>query len=1225
MTRRWTKTLVWVVAALALFAALGFLALPPIARWQAEKLLSAELGRPVKVARVEFNPFTLRAAVEDFEIGAQIEGQPAQAGFRRLEVDAAWRSLIERAPVLQRVTLVEPRIRLVREAEGRYDIDDLIQKWRARPQEPDAPTPRFALANLVIRDGRIDFDDRVVSRLHEVSELGIRVPFVSSLPVHQEIEVEPHISAKVDGALLGVEGRSQPFVASHESTIELSVAPLDLAPYLGYLPAGLPVKPASGVFGAELRIDFEQPEAGGPMLRISGEAGLTGLSLQDPAGGPLFSAQSVRAEGFSLEPLAQTYAVQRLSIESPVATVHRRRDQPRFLEPVLAALDAQARGAGRPEPTAAPAAAPAAPSTAAPSSAADRPGAGGTAPAPDAAAVRWSVAELRVAGGRLDFLDEQFTPRPLALQASGVEASVDGLGSESGKAVAYTLALGLGTGERIEAEGSLVLQPLVVEGKASASGLALQNWWWLAEPHLQANLLGGRLALQGAYHFDAAKGPDGLKLSAVGATLESLKLAQRWDRREFLRIDSLELADTAIDPGARRVTLGSVHGAAGRVAITRDRQGGLNLARLVAAGPPTAEATHEAPNAGSQDKAWSVALGRLALKGWAASLVDAAAGRDGELHLSQLDFSAEGFDTAGKHRGKVSLRTRVGKAGTLALAGQLGLAPVGGNLRVDANRVGVLPAQPWFTDAVNLIVTSGELSAKGELGFDLPERGPVRASWRGEATLGDFAAVTKEANEDLLRWKRLHAGAVDFVLEPLKVDVGEIALSGFYSRLVISPEGRLNLQDVLASEGATATAPAASAPPAAPAAPAPATATAASAPLPVRIGRITLDDGSVYFSDHFIRPNYSASLTELGGTVGTLTPQTAGDVALRGKVAGTGSLEIAGSFNPLAPSLFLDLRASASDIDLPPTSPYSVKYLGYGIEKGKLSAKVSYTLRDRRLEAQNKVVLDQLTFGEKVDSPTATRLPVLFAISLLKDRNGVIDVEMPIGGSLDDPEFSVGGLVLRMIFNLIGKAVTAPFALLASLGGSSADLSQVPFAAGSAQLDAAANRQLEALAKALAQRPALRLDLAGRADPAADREALQRAAMLRLVKAEKAREAGRGGEGAAAIDALQLTPDEYPHYLRLAYRRASFDKPRNAIGMVRDQPPEQMERMLLAHLAIDEAALRALAEARAQAVRDWLAGHGVAGERVFLVAPKLDRKEADGARGSPTAVGLSLK
>ena len=392
----------------------------------------------------------------------------------------------------------------------------------------------------------------------------------------------------------------------------------------------------------------------------------------------------------------------------------------------------------------------------------------------------------------------------------------------------------------------------------------------------------------------------------------------------------------------------------------------------------------------------------------------------------------------------------------------------------------------------------------------------------------------------------------------------------------------------------------------------------------MRLGRIALEDGSVYFSDNFIKPNYSASLTELAGSVSTITPDTPGDVQLRGKVENTGSLEIVGSVNPLAPTLFLDLKASARDIDLPPTTPYSVKYLGYGIEKGKLSATVHYRLADRRLQAENNVVLDQLTFGEKIDSPTATKLPVLFAVSLLKDRNGVIDVDMPIGGSLDDPEFSIGGLVVRMIFNLIGKVVTAPFTLLAKLGGSSADLSQIAFTAGSARLDAGATERLQTLAKALADRPALRVDLAGRADPEGDRAALMRQALLRLVKAEKAREIVRGGDPAPSLEEIQLSAEEYPRFLKQAYRRADFDKPRNAIGMVKDQPVDEMERRLLAHVQLDEGALRTLADQRAHAARDWLIANGIGADRLFVVAPKLDRKGLE-EKASATAVDLSLK
>ena len=146
-------------------------------------------------------------------------------------------------------------------------------------------------------------------------------------------------------------------------------------------------------------------------------------------------------------------------------------------------------------------------------------------------------------------------------------------------------------------------------------------------------------------------------------------------------------------------------------------------------------------------------------------------------------------------------------------------------------------------------------------------------------------------------------------------------------------------------------------------------------------------------------------------------------------------MEIKGKLNPLSKELFLDIIADAKEIELSPMSPYSAKYVGYGIEKGKLSFNVKYKLENRKLTADNKIILNQLTFGEKIESPTATKLPVLLAVALMKDRNGVIDVDLPISGSLDDPQFSVGGIVLRIIINIITKAVTAPFSLIASAFG----------------------------------------------------------------------------------------------------------------------------------------------------------------------------------------------
>ena len=207
---------------------------------------------------------------------------------------------------------------------------------------------------------------------------------------------------------------------------------------------------------------------------------------------------------------------------------------------------------------------------------------------------------------------------------------------------------------------------------------------------------------------------------------------------------------------------------------------------------------------------------------------------------------------------------------------------------------------------------------------------------------------------------------------------------------------------------------------------------AGTTPPPVRIGKVTLQGGDVNFTDLFIKPNYSADLSEIGGSVLGLSSElnTTADVELRGRFAKTAPVEIKGKINPLIRNLFLDLAANVRDIELGPFTPYSGKYVGYAIEKGKMSFDVQYKIENRKLAAKNKLVLNQLTFGEKVQSPQATKLPVLLAVALLKDRNGVIDVNLPISGSLDDPKFSIGGIVIHIIFNLIEKAVTAPFALI---------------------------------------------------------------------------------------------------------------------------------------------------------------------------------------------------
>jgi hypothetical protein len=309
---------------------------------------------------------------------------------------------------------------------------------------------------------------------------------------------------------------------------------------------------------------------------------------------------------------------------------------------------------------------------------------------------------------------------------------------------------------------------------------------------------------------------------------------------------------------------------------------------------------------------------------------------------------------------------------------------------------------------------------------------------------------------------------VEAAYHPTSVAIREISLTDFYSRIIVQPNGTMNVQGIIAKEDAGLDN-AASEPPAADVPPAPAPADNASqAPeVPVRIDTVTFQGGKVNFSDQYIKPNYSASLVEIGGRVSGLSSEEdrLADVDLRGKLENSSPLEIVGKINPLAKDLYLDLNVDFRDMDLSPVSPYAGRYAGYGIEKGKLTLNLKYHIEKRKLESVNKVFLDQFTFGGPVESPRATKLPVKLAVALLKDRKGEIHLDLPVTGSLDDPKFSIWGVVWKIIGNLLVKAATSPFALLGAVFGGGEQLSYLEFDAAHFDIPAAAEGKLVSLAK----------------------------------------------------------------------------------------------------------------------------------------------------------------
>ncbi|HET7400980.1 MAG TPA: DUF748 domain-containing protein, partial [Usitatibacter sp.] len=557
---------------------------------------------------------------------------------------------------------------------------------------------------------------------------------------------------------------------------------------------------------------------------------------------------------------------------------------------------------------------------------------------------------------------------------------------------------------------------------------------------------------------------------------------------------------------------------------------------------------------------------------------------------------------------------RVGSKGRIAVKGTVGLQPLAVQADVQAAGIDLVGFQSYAPPETNVIVTSGTLDVRGRVAYDSGPSGP-NVRYVGDLAINGFGSLDQPGSQELMRWKSLAATGIDLATAPFHVAAGVVTLDHFYARLILDADAKLNVVQLLKPE------------PAADAPPAPGAATPAPAgDIPASIARVQLSNGEVEFSDFFIRPNYSVHLTDLDGRLDGLAASQAGTVQVTARVDGAAPVDIRGTVNPFAKPLKLDIDARATGADLSPLTPYAVKYAGYGIEKGKLSMEVHYTVEERKLSATNRITLDQLTFGDHVESPTATKLPVLLLVSLLKDRDGVIKLDLPIAGTLDDPQFSIWRIVLQILGNLLTKAATAPFALLGAMAGGGEQLAYVEFQPGLAVLTPASEQKLATLAKALADRPHVKLDATGRAIAEVDAEALRRASLDRALRHAKQKELARKGESAPPIEELVLEPAESAKYLKAVYADTQLaGKPRNLIGMQKEIPPEEMEKLLLASYTVGDDALHELANDRAEAVRDWFVSKGnVPVERVFIAAPKLGR-EGLKDEGAPTRVDFAIR
>ena len=890
-----------------------------------------------------------------------------------------------------------------------------------------------------------------------------------------------------------------------------------------------------------------------------------------------------------------------------------------------------------------------------------------------------AVDKLSVSNATADFTDLTLR-KPLHRKFGPLRISLTGLRTDPNKKNPYSFSGTTDAGEKFAWSGYFSLDPLHSGGHLSFDGVQLMKNAPLLENLFQFELKDGIIGLRADYELALAGTNFTAAITNAAFSLESLRLGAPGQSNNFFELDSFKIDGVSADTAARSGRIGNVDVAGVRLAVSRGRDAQINLIQMSHPAEPTTNvpggllfilkaATNAFGALRGSTNLWSATVERVNVTNCAVQLEDLANPRPVHLTVDDIALSARNLSNVPGSNETAAVSLRWNSNGTARVEVSAAIAPPAADVAVAIDGLELAPLDPYFEPFLELNVIDGKVNLHQQVSMRMASNGLPELKLTGDVGLDDFATTSRSQN--LVKWKSFRVTGISAALPPPEVEVKEVSLVDFDASLAMESNRTLNVMNVLrpgptntSSDASGGAAPAAGvqgsgAPPAkslglgkqlgamltqmleshA--------GTNGSALPKFNVNTVVVSNLAVRFQDRSIEPPVGDSLDHFSGTITGISSEELrrAEAHLAGRIGGTGPIEITGKLNPLHSQAPTEMQFSLRDVDLTAASPYTGKFVGYSLARGKLNLQLNYTVAQRQLKANNTLMLDQFTFGSKVDSPDATKLPVRLAVALLKDRQGKIELELPVEGNLDDPNFRYGKAVMHVLVNVITKIITSPFTALGSLfgGGNAEDVSYQDFAPGSSELAAQNLKKLDALLHGLEERPGLQVEIEGCVEPSADRDGLRKRKLEAAMHQEKWSGLRKAEQERSKPEELQLLPEDRQAFLQKAWsailrtnsaaasdrsrKSAVAAKPvsagpldRRSIGLMQNgqgsAPVSELEQNVLATISVSNEELGQLAAERARTVQQKMLDSGkLAADRIVL---------SDAVQPNPTNLAMRV-
>ncbi len=807
----------------------------------------------------------------------------------------------------------------------------------------------------------------------------------------------------------------------------------------------------------------------------------------------------------------------------------------------------------------------------------------------------WRIDHLDLVQGSVSLADARIQPTLHSL-FSPIDLHLHDLGTLPHSPGSHLLYLATSDGATLTWQGRVHLAPLAIRGHLRVQGLDLPFWARLSPQALPVKLMQGRLGLQGDIDL-----PAGSRLPDITHGQLDVAQLQVQDTRghPLLTLPSARLADFSLQPAQHQIHIASLILQGGQLKLLRDAHGRLQALPVASKAPAAVATTAPPPSAEPPAAAWNWQLGLFAWRQGSVDLTDRSLPLQTSLH--DIDFELQGLNQDPAQALNLQLHTGLGQ-GSIAVQGSVQRQPLQSDLQLQFNRVDIRPVQGLLARRTWLRLDQGLVSGQGQL--HVAGGASTAVNFHGGMKVDHLSLQDVRDHQPLLSWNQVSLPQIDFATRPAHLLIPKVIIADPYARIMIDRQRVANVATLLRTPNVSAH-------------PAQAQHLAQNshhphhhdqAPWPVRISEVDIHNGAIAFSDLSLGTPFAAGINDLNGPIRHLDSNASrrASVDLQGLVNHYGHVSIAGQINPLAQNIFLDMGLHFSNVELSTLTPYSAEFAGYRINQGKLDMNLHYHIDHRQLQAENQVQLDQMRLGERVDSPEAVHLPLKLALALLRDADGNINIDLPISGSLDNPDFQYGKLLWKAVLNLLEKAVTSPFRLLSSLihAPDPDALKHVDFLPGSANVDASQQQKLVQLGQALAQRPSLILRILPMTADQADTYGLQTQAFSAEFAQRRAQSRDdikvlttwlgelAGSAQVAILKQLSMVPDP----------ASTATQPRLILNQADYR--QRLQTRITQLLPLGPGALRELALARAAAIKAILIGQAhVADQRLYLVDP----------------------